>query len=130
MAQPIYALGLGCERGCEPQELLTLANSVLKEAKIAAMDLIGVFSIDQRRDEPAVVYIAEQFGLPVTSFSAAMLERETSRLHNPSERVFALMGCHGVAEAAALAGVGPTGILVVGKTKSAHATAALAVTKR
>jgi len=130
MAQPIYALGLGCERGCEPQELLTLANSVLTEAKIAAMDLIGVFSIDQRRDEPAVVYIAEQFGLPATCFSAAMLERETSRLHNPSERVFALMGCHGVAEAAALAGVGPTGILVVGKTKSAHATAALAVTKR
>ena len=41
-------------------------------------------------------------------------------------RVFAITGCHGVAEAAALALAGDSGRLVVEKTKSAHATVAIA----
>lgn len=127
MTRPLYALGLGCERGCDPQEVLSLAGRVLKEASVTAGNLFGVFSIEQRKDEPAVVRTAEQFGLPVTCFSAEVLERQTPRLLNPSERVFALVGCHGVAESAALAAVGSDGVLVIGKTKSAHATAALAV---
>ncbi|ATU91161.1 cobalamin biosynthesis protein [Phyllobacterium zundukense] len=127
MPKPIYALGLGCERGCDPQEVLSLAERVLKEAQVAASDLVGVFSIDQRQDEPAIVQTAEQLGLPVTCFNAQILEKETPRLLNPSERVFALIGCHGVAEAAALVAVGSDGVLLIGKTKSAHATAALAV---
>jgi cobalt-precorrin 5A hydrolase len=127
MTKPLYALGLGCESGCDPQEVFSLAELVLKEASVTASDLIGVFSIDQRKDEPAVIRTAEQFGLPVTCFSAEVLEKETPRLRNPSERVFALVGCHGVAESAALAAAGSDGVLVIGKTKSAHATAALAV---
>ena len=130
MTSPIYALGVGCERGCAPDELLDLVNKVLQNAAIEPSDLSGIHSIDLRRDEPAIVNVARKFNHPVRYFSASTLEEQTPGLLNPSDRVFALMGCHGVAEAAALAGVGPTGALVVGKTKSAHATAALAVTKR
>jgi cobalamin biosynthesis protein CbiG len=130
MAEPIYALGLGCERGCEPSELLKLAGQVLSEAGVIAGDLAGVYSIDQRQHEPAMIEISEKFAVPLVCFTAASLEKETPRLLNPSERVFALVGCHGVAEAAALAAVGVDGVLVIGKTKSAHATAALAVMKR
>ncbi|CAN7384614.1 cobalamin biosynthesis protein [Phyllobacterium sp. LjRoot231] len=127
MAQPLYALGLGCERGCKPQELLELARKVLEEAGIGAADLTGAYSIDLRRREPALAYVSQQLDVPVSYFSAAVLEEQTQRLLNPSERVFALTGCHGVAEAAALAAVGSDGVLVIGKTKTAHATAALAV---
>jgi cobalt-precorrin 5A hydrolase len=127
MPGPVYALGLGCERGCDPQEVLSLAERVLKEAGVAVSDVIGIFSIDQRRSEPALLRAAEYFGLPLTCSSAEALEEQTPRLLNPSERVFALVGCHGVAEAAALVAVGSDGVLVIGKTKSAHATAALAV---
>ena len=123
----IYALGLGCERGCEPQELLSLADKVLHDVVEDATALIGIFTIDQRMHEPAIVYTAERLGLPIGCFSAELLETLTPRLLNPSERVFALVGCHGVAEAAALSGIGPEGRLIVEKTKSAHATAALAV---
>jgi cobalt-precorrin 5A hydrolase len=130
MTSPIYALGVGCERGCAPDELLELVNKILQEAAIDASDLGGIHSIDLRRGEPAIVNVARKFNRPLRYFSASVLEEQTPGLLNPSDRVFALMGCHGVAEAAALAGVGTTGILVVGKTKSAHATAALAVTKR
>jgi cobalt-precorrin 5A hydrolase len=127
MPRPIYALGIGCERGCDPQEVLSLTERVLKGAGVTVGDVIGIFSIDQRRGEPALVQAAEYFGLPLTFSSAESLEEQTPRLLNPSERVFALVGCHGVAEAAALAAAGSDGVLVVGKTKSAHATAALAV---
>ncbi|RCW86231.1 cobalamin biosynthesis protein [Phyllobacterium bourgognense] len=130
MTSPIYALGVGCERGCAPDELFDLVNKVLQNAAIEPSNLSGIHSIDLRRGEPAIVDVARKFSRPVCYFSASFLEEQTPSLLNPSDRVFALMGCHGVAEAAALAGVGPTGVLVVGKTKSAHATAALAVTKR
>ena len=130
MISSIYALGVGCERGCAPDELFDLVNKVLQNAAIEPSNLSGIHSIDLRRGEPAIVDMARKFNCPVRYFSASILEEQTPSLLNPSDRVFALMGCHGVAEAAALAGVGPAGVLVVGKTKSAHATAALAATKR
>jgi cobalt-precorrin 5A hydrolase len=127
MAEPIYALGLGCERGCDPQELFALVEDVLSAAGVAGSDVSGIYSIDQRQSEPAIIQAAARLGLPFMVFSAQALEEQTPHLLNPSERVFALVGCHGVAESAALAALRPDGVLVIGKTKSAHATAALAV---
>ncbi|EJN03949.1 cobalamin biosynthesis protein [Phyllobacterium sp. YR531] len=122
-----YALGLGCEQGCDPAELQALAEKVLGEVSKSSLLLAGVFTIDQRLMEPAVNSVARWLGLPLKAFDADTLEQETPRLLNPSKQVFELVGCHGVAEAAALAGGGPKARLVVGKTKSAHATAALAI---
>ncbi|MHC1548591.1 cobalamin biosynthesis protein [Phyllobacterium sp. K27] len=122
-----YALGLGCERGCDPAELLALAEQVISAVLKDISQLVGVFTIDQRINEPAIVDVATRLGVPLYAFDAARLEVETPRLLNPSAQVFALVGCHGVAESAALAGAGAKAQLIVGKTKSAHATAALAV---
>lgn len=122
----VYTLGLGCERGCDPSELLMLAETVLKTAEITPDYLAGIHSLDARAGEPAIVDLAERWGLPFICFDAATLEKETPRLANPSRRVFELTGSHGVAEASALAAAGPDGALVIGKMKSAHATAALA----
>lgn len=124
-----YMLGVGCERGCDPQELLTLVEAVLNAAEISSGDLAGIYSIDARVSEAGIVLLAERWGLPFICFDAVTLEEQTPRLANPSRRVFELTGSHGVAEAAALAAAGPDGQLVVGKTKSAHATAALATRK-
>ena len=77
-------------------------------------------------DEPALIALSETLGVPLRLFTACELEAETPRLHNPSQAVFTEVGCHGVAEAAALAGVGVEGQLIVAKRKSANATAALA----
>jgi cobalt-precorrin 5A hydrolase len=55
------------------------------------------------------------------------LERETPRIKNPSAVVFARVGCHGVAESAAMAAMSALDAeLVLPKIKSAHATAAIA----
>ncbi|MCO4316110.1 cobalamin biosynthesis protein [Phyllobacterium sp. 21LDTY02-6] len=124
--KPVYTLGLGCERGCDPLELRQLAERVLAEAALSPGDLAGAFTIDQREHEPAIIAVADGLGISLSCYSAAQLEEQTPKLLNPSDAVFALVGCHGVAEAAALAGAGRLARLIIGKTKSAHGTAALA----
>ncbi|WP_375688950.1 precorrin-3B C(17)-methyltransferase [Pseudooceanicola sp. LIPI14-2-Ac024] len=121
-----YALGVGCSRDCPPEELAGLVRAVLDEAGVAPGALRGVFSIDVKADEGAVNKLARELGLPLRVFTAEELEAEAGRLATPSEVVFAEVGCHGVAEGAALAGAGAEAVLVVTKRKTANATCALA----
>ena len=115
-------LGLGCERGAPASELLDLALSVVARPK----DIAFVATLDVRAEEPAMHAVARHFGVPLVTFTAVRLEAETPRIANPSAVVFAHAGCHGVAEAAALAQAGASGRLIVEKAKSARATAAVA----
>ncbi|MDP6731054.1 MAG: cobalamin biosynthesis protein, partial [SAR324 cluster bacterium] len=82
--------------------------------------------LDLKADEPAVHALADHYGVPVRFFSSEELEKETPRLQNPSTAVFQEVGCHGVAEAAALRAAGESGQLLVPKLKSKRATCALA----
>jgi len=120
------ALGVGCERGAPAGEILTLARACLDQAGLAPGSVAGVFTIDLKADEPGIHALAESLGVPARFYDAASLEAEAGRLRNPSELVFREVGCHGVAEGAALAATGPRGALVVEKTKSARATCAIA----
>lgn len=119
------ALGVGCARGCPPAELAELVAGVLAGAGISAGAVASVNTIDLKADEPAVVELARALGVPLRLFTAAELEAEVPRLRTPSKVVFAEVGCHGVSEGAALAQVGPSGVLHMAKQKSAHATCAL-----
>jgi cobalt-precorrin 5A hydrolase / precorrin-3B C17-methyltransferase len=121
------ALGVGCERGAEAAELAAIAEATLAEGGLAAGAVACVVSLDLKADEPAVLELAGRLGVPARFFPAERLEEETPRLASPSDAVFREVGCHGVAEAAALAAAGPDGRLVVAKRKSARATCAVAV---
>ncbi len=123
---PVLALGVGCERGASAGELRELVEESLAEARLAVGAVAGIASLDLKADEEAVQVLAELRGLPARFFTATALEAETPRLANPSEVVFAEVGCHGVAEGAALALAGPQADLVVPKRKSARATCAVA----
>jgi len=120
------AVGIGCERGADAEEVAALLNQVLGSAGLSPLSIACLASIDVKMDEPAVRALARQMNLPLRFFDAARLERETPRLANPSPAVFRAVGCHGVAEAAALACAGPEGKLIAAKTKSARATCAIA----
>lgn len=119
-------LGMGCERHAKPEEAIALAEEALAKGGFARESLAAVCSIDLKADETAIHAVAAHFGVPARFFTAAALEAEAPRLKNPSEVVFAEVGCHGVAEGAALAAVGASGDLVVEKIKSKGATAAIA----
>ncbi len=119
-----FALGLGCARGCDVDEMWDLVQSTLAEAGIASGAIACVGSLDLKGDEPAMIETAARLGVPYRVFSAAELEAQADRLANPSDVVFAEVGCHGVSEGAALA-LAPAGALVVEKTKTANATCAV-----
>ena len=123
---PSLALGVGCERDTDPAELAALARTTLAAHGLAASSVACVVSLDLKEDEPAVAALADSLGVPVRFFDAPRLEAETPRLDHPSQAVYRAVGCHGVAEAAALAAAGSGGVLVAPKTKSARATCAVA----
>lgn len=123
-------LGVGCERGVDTDELFALVNNVLRRENLSRDSIAAIVSVDVKMNEPALVQLGQILNVPVRFFSSERLERETPRLKNPSREVFAAVGCHGVAEAAALAGAGEDAVLLLEKNKSARATCAIARSKK
>jgi cobalt-precorrin 5A hydrolase / precorrin-3B C17-methyltransferase len=117
-----HVLGVGCARDADPEELWALVLATLEEAGIAPGAVACVASIDLKADEAAMSAVAARLGVPLRLFTAAELEAQSGGLANPSEVVFAEVGCHGVAEGAVLAS---GAALVVEKRKTANATCAL-----
>ncbi|MFH1805838.1 MAG: precorrin-3B C(17)-methyltransferase [Pseudomonadota bacterium] len=127
---PVLALGIGCERGCDAQEVITLARQTLAAHRLSPKAVGCVVSIDLKADEDAVHALAADLGVPARFFDAETLEAEAPRLATPSDVVFAETGCHGVAEGAALAAAGTDGTLIVTKQKSKRTTCAIGLSPR
>ena len=122
----VLTLGIGSERGCDAEEIAALARHCLDEAGLAADAVVAVVSVDLKVDEPAIHALARSLDVPARFFPASRLLDETPRLTVHSEAAFRATGCWGVAEGAALAGVGREGALVVPRRQSKRATCALA----
>jgi len=120
-------LGLGASRDCPSDEMEALIASTCRDHGYAEAAIKGVYSVDLKADEQAILESATIRGMRLHVFTPQRLEAETPRLANPSEVVFTEIGCHGVAEAAALASAGSASQLVIPKVKTEHATMALAL---
>jgi cobalt-precorrin 5A hydrolase len=129
-AAPTLVVGLGCQRGCPVSTLLALLDQALAAHQIARHEIRALASIDLKRDEPALLELAAQLGLPVTYFSSEQLAGYEQHLSHLSQIAFERTGCYGIAESAALAlaeqlAQGPAK-LVIARQKYAQATLALA----
>lgn len=122
----VLALGVGTSRGAPADVLIRLVEETLAEAGLAREAVACVTSLDRKMDEPAVQALAAHLDVPARFFTAAELAAEAPRLPNPSRVVEEAVGTPGVAEAAALAAVGPEGRLVIEKRRNAVATCAVA----
>ena len=118
-------LGVGCERDCTEEELISLVESTLAANNLTAAAVALVGSIDLKADEAAVHALGTHLDVPVRFFSASELNLQAPRLKNPSNVVLREVGCPGVSEGAALAGAGANGDLLVEKSKSKRATCAI-----
>ncbi|SNY93556.1 cobalt-precorrin 5A hydrolase / precorrin-3B C17-methyltransferase [Cohaesibacter sp. ES.047] len=128
--QLVYApqslvVGVGCERGLDATHLIAHIEATLDAHNLAPQAIAMLASIDLKMDEAAIHAAARHFKVPARFFSAEELEAEAGRLTTPSDVVFAEVGCHGVAEGAALAGVRSDGTLLVSKEKTNKATCAV-----
>ena len=130
--QPLLVAGLGCNRGCPLEPLLALLDRTLARHGLHRHELRALASITLKQDEPGLQQLAVILGLPIHFYPAAVLREYGDRLSRKSEIVFRETGCHGVAEAAALAHAErmvehdyPAELLVP-KQKNADATLAVA----
>ncbi|WP_374377936.1 cobalamin biosynthesis protein [Dongia sp.] len=121
-----YTLGIGHEKAAQFADLAALVRQALGGLNLSEAEIVAVASIDRRQDASLVAALAGQLGSAARYFTAAELEAETPRLANPSEELFRRLGCHGVAEAAALAAAGPGSVLILPKTAGKGVTCAIA----
>ena len=129
-AAPTLVVGLGCQRGCPASTLRALLDQALQAQRIDLQSITALASIDLKRDEPGLIELAEQLGLPLTVFSSEQLSAYEARLSHQSQIAFERTGCYGVAESAALAlaealAQAPA-TLLISRQKYAQATVALA----
>ena len=127
---PTLVVGLGCQRGCPVETLRALLDQTLDAQRIDLGQIRALASIDLKRDEPGLLALAAQLGLPLTCFSSQQLAPYAPQLSHRSAIAYERTGCYGVAESAALAlaeqlARSPAKLLVP-RQKYAQATLALA----
>jgi len=123
---PVLAVGIGCERNIPAEDGVVALRQVLAAQGLSAKSIAAIGSVDLKIDEPAVLAAARSLDLDARFMTVDELEKITPRLKNPSDVVFQEIGCHGVAEAAALALAGPDADLVVEKQRLGKVTVAVA----
>ena len=109
-------LGMGCRKGKSYEELRDFAEGTLQELGLDREAVCAIASIDVKKEEPGLVSLAADLGVPLLTFSAEELER--AELENwifaESDRVREYVGTGNVCErAAAAAGAGK---IIRGKT--------------
>ncbi len=126
----IYIAGMGCRRGCDHATLQSLLALVLEEAQLSLTCLSALATLETKKDEAGITWLAQYLALPVHYFSAAQLAAYHERLQQPSQKVWDATGSAGIAEAAALALAesmsGGQARLIIPKRSNALATIAIA----
>jgi len=100
--EPLYTAGMGCERGCSKEDLLTLLETSCEQAGIKISQLQAIASIDIKDDEVGLIALAKDLNLPFICYDVAQLHTVEAQLQQPSQYVFNTVGVYGVAESAAL----------------------------
>ncbi len=121
----MIAAGLGCRHGVPAQAVIDL----LAEASACTGMRPTLLAIpDFKRDEPGLFEASRRLGLRLLRVSSAALRAEQPRCVTFSEQVGRVVGMRSVAEACALAAVGPEGRLVLNRIAGVGVTCAFAVT--
>ena len=111
-----FTVGLGCDRGAALATFRAAVRAALDEAGARPDQVAAAASIALKRDEAALLALAEENGWPLHFYEAHELARV--EVPHPSETVRRYTGTPSVSEAAALlAGGVPMTALVVEKHK-------------
>lgn len=100
--QPIYCVGMGCERHCPEEELERLLMASLQQQGLSIEQISCLSSIDIKADEKGLISLAAKLALPYRTWDKQQLRRVEAQLSTRSEYVYNTVGVYGVAESAAL----------------------------
>lgn len=127
---PIYTLGMGCERDCPLEFLESLMLDALDQKGLTPNDIHSLNSIDIKANETNLIALAQKYNWDFNTYSAQELAPMEPLLSTKSDYIFNTVGVYGVAESAALLAVqnetGSEPELVLNKIKNAKATCAVA----
>lgn len=115
--------GIGCRRGIAPELLKKGLESILEKNGLRPDQLECAASIDLKKNEPALLALAEEYRIPFVTYPAEKL-REIRSVTSSSAFVEQTTGVDNVCERAALLCC-PGGELVCGKSIRDSMTAAL-----
>ncbi|MBF6569411.1 MAG: cobalamin biosynthesis protein [Candidatus Binataceae bacterium] len=104
-------LGIGCDSRTPPELVERGMLAVLERNRLSLKSVKALATIDKKKDEPAIVSLAERFGWPLEIYPAETLDRVPG-IENPSDVVKRHVGTRGVAEPAALLCAGAERLLV------------------
>lgn len=127
----MIAAGLGCRKGCAGAEIAGLVRTAFEAAGLDAdtRATVLLFAPDHKRGEPGMAEAARLLSLPLRFLDRDALSAATDHTVTRSARVEAAVGIPSVAEAAALAGAGPQGRLLLPRLSTPRATCALALSE-
>ena len=128
--QPVYTVGMGCERGCDEAHLQALLDTCLAQQGLAIEAIASINSIAIKADEVGLIQLAKKHSKRFQTYSVEQLAQVHEQLAQPSDYVYQTVGVYGVAEAAALyaaqVATDSPAELVLTKQKTAKATCAIA----
>ena len=100
-----YAIGLGCDRGVLLDTVREAVLAALAQVGARPHDVVAAASIGIKRDEAALLALAQMYGWPIHFYEPEALAMVA--VPNPSETVRKFTGTPSVSEAAALLAAGP-----------------------
>jgi cobalt-precorrin 5A hydrolase len=122
------AIGIGCKKGCAAEAIVALVQRALVAASCAGAEA-HLFTHAAKKNEVGLTDAAKSLGLPLVFLEPEVLRQASLRGVTSSPRVMALFGLPSIAEAAALAGAGPSSVLLVTRMSNGGASCAIAGTR-
>ena len=117
-------VGVGCRRGVDPDMLSACFLDFMKDSGYSPLSAAAFASVDKKKDEPAIIKLAESYKVPFETFSAEELMALPGTF-TVSPAAAAAVGTDNVCERAALA-ASRGGYMVRLKTRYSGITFALA----
>jgi cobalt-precorrin 5A hydrolase len=124
-SETTVAIGIGCKRGCSSEAIVALVERAIMAASCAGTPT-ALFTHEAKRSEAGLVSAAKVLGLPLVFLDGQVLRQASLRAATNSPRVMAMFGLPSIAEAAALAGAGPSSFLLVARMSDGGASCAVA----
>ncbi len=128
--EPVYTLGLGCERDCPQSFVDELIEEAFQQTGVGWGDIHSINSIRLKADETSFLQLAGQQDLAFHTYTSEQLLTVDHLLSQRSDYIYKTVGVYGVAESAALFAAGEvtghSAELVLNKIKNTKATCAIA----
>lgn len=121
---PTLAVGIGCNRGTNRDEIDTFLNKVFEQNNLALGSIKTIASIDLKKDEQGLLALANKYQRELKFYTNQQLDR-VKGIKTPSAMVEKHTGAKSVCEAAAILAAGKSRLIVT-KKKTPNVTVAIA----